>query len=169
MDPEIMEKCAEKMKNMTVKLEEIEGVLLPKSTCDIWDQIYNFEAREDDIMIATFPKAVPWGSWFDHVIGWWKVKDQHQILYVFYEDIIEDPKREITKIAKFLGKELSAEVLETVLHHTSFQAMKENPLTNFSVLTSFVFDQSISPFMRKGWILKSYRKSCTRWPTSPPK
>ncbi|KAG8431312.1 hypothetical protein GDO86_019074, partial [Hymenochirus boettgeri] len=32
---------------------------------------------------------IPWGSWFDHVIGWWKAVDKHRILYVFYEDMIE--------------------------------------------------------------------------------
>ncbi|MEE6526411.1 hypothetical protein FKM82_027060 [Ascaphus truei] len=93
---------------------------------------------------------VAWGSWFDHVIDWWKAKDRHQILYVFYEDMIEDLKREIRKVMKFLGKDLSEEVLEKIHRHTTFQAMKENPMANYSSIPSAVFNQSISPFMRKG-------------------
>ncbi|XP_075035102.1 sulfotransferase 1C4-like isoform X2 [Mixophyes fleayi] len=261
MDEEI-NKLIEAMKDFEVKMVQVEGIPLPESTLEIWDQIYNFQAREDDILIATYPKAgttwvqeivdlmllegdveksmrapcfvkvpfidlnakpmksgldlandmesprllkthlpiqllppsfldkkvkvvyvarnakdcmvsyfyfqmmnkglpdpgtwneyfstflagdVPWGSWFDHVIGWWKAKDSHQILYMFYEDLIEDPKREHRKLLKFLGKDLSDEVLEKIHHHTSFQAMKENPMANYSVLPAVVFDQSVSP------------------------
>eukprot|EP00079_Xenopus_tropicalis_P014088 XP_002944661.3 PREDICTED: sulfotransferase 1C2-like [Xenopus tropicalis] len=93
---------------------------------------------------------VPWGSWFDHVIGWGKAMDKHQILFIFYEDMIEDPMREIRKVMKFLGKDLSEEVLENIKYHTSFQAMKENPMTNFSLHPNV--DQTISLFMRKGTV-----------------
>ncbi|XP_004844560.1 sulfotransferase 1C2 isoform X2 [Heterocephalus glaber] len=34
---------------------------------------------------------VAWGSWFDHVRGWWDMRDRYQVLFLFYEDI----KREL--------------------------------------------------------------------------
>ncbi|XP_068099956.1 sulfotransferase 1C1-like isoform X1 [Hyperolius riggenbachi] len=91
-----------------------------------------------------------WGSWFDHVIGWWNAKDKHEILYLLFEDIKEDPKREIRKVMKFLGKELSEEVLEKICQHTTFKSMKDNSMANYSSVPDGLYDNSISSFMRKG-------------------
>ncbi|PNI14122.1 SULT1C2 isoform 6, partial [Pan troglodytes] len=196
-----------------IKLKEVEGTLLQPATVDNWSQIQSFEAKPDDLLICTYPKAgttwiqeivdmieqngdvekcqraiiqhrhpfiewarppqpsgvekakampsprilkthlstqllppsfwennckflyvarnakdcmvsyyhfqrmnhmlpdpgtweeyfetfingkVVWGSWFDHVKGWWEMKDRHQILFLFYEDI----KRELWGIGK---------------------------------------------------------------------
>ncbi|NXX40386.1 ST1C1 Sulfotransferase, partial [Tricholaema leucomelas] len=93
---------------------------------------------------------VLWGSWYDHVKGWWKAKDKHRILYLFYEDMKENPKKEIQKIMKFLEKDLNQEVLNKILHNTSFEVMKENPMANYTKEFQGIMDHSVSPFMRKG-------------------
>ncbi|XP_071975657.1 sulfotransferase 1 family member D1-like [Engystomops pustulosus] len=93
---------------------------------------------------------VSYGPWSDHVKDWWKLRHQRDLLYLFYEDMLEDPKREIRKVMKFLGKDLPEDVLEKINKCTSFKAMKENDMANYSTIPSHVMDFSISPFMRKG-------------------
>ncbi|XP_053121130.1 sulfotransferase 1C2-like isoform X2 [Hemicordylus capensis] len=93
---------------------------------------------------------VTWGSWFDHVLGWWEAKDRHHILYLFYEDMKEDPAEEIQKIAQFLGLELPEPVLNRIVQHTMFKNMKANPMANYTTMPTWHMDQAVSPFMRKG-------------------
>ncbi|XP_049637310.1 sulfotransferase 1C4 [Suncus etruscus] len=245
----------------------IEGILLPTPTCDLWDQIWNFQAKPDDLLVSTYPKAgttwtqeivdliqnegnvdhsqraptherfpfieliipplingleqannmpsprtlkthlpiqllppsfleknckiiyvarnakdnmvsyyhfqrmnrtlphpgtweeyfetfmtgkVCWGSWYDHVKGWWKAKDQHNILYLFYEDMKKNPKHEIKKLANFIGKDLDDKTLDKIVYHTAFDVMKKNPMANYTSMPTEIMNHSVSPFMRKG-------------------
>ncbi|NXE76746.1 ST1C1 Sulfotransferase, partial [Cochlearius cochlearius] len=104
----------------------------------------------EEFMEKFMTGKVLWGSWYDHVKGWWKAKDKHRILYLFYEDLKENPKREIQKILKFLEKDMNQEVLNKILHNTSFEIMKDNPMANYTTEFQGIMDHSISPFMRKG-------------------
>uniref|UniRef100_A0A3B3SAH9 Sulfotransferase n=1 Tax=Paramormyrops kingsleyae TaxID=1676925 RepID=A0A3B3SAH9_9TELE len=96
---------------------------------------------------------VAWGSWFDHVTGWWKEKNNHRILYLFFEDIKEMRLHCLSLCCLFLSRLFSiliTEPFDRIIEHTSFKNMKQNPMTNFSLLPANIFDQSVSPFMRKG-------------------
>uniref|UniRef100_A0A663ECG8 Sulfotransferase n=1 Tax=Aquila chrysaetos chrysaetos TaxID=223781 RepID=A0A663ECG8_AQUCH len=95
---------------------------------------------------------VAYGSWYDHVKDYWERRKDHPILYFFYEDLKEDLRREIAKVAQFLGREVPEAALDAMTRHTSFEAMRDNPTTNYSMVPSHLMDQGVSPFMRKGTV-----------------
>ncbi|XP_053173573.1 cytosolic sulfotransferase 3-like [Scomber japonicus] len=89
------------------------------------------------------------GSWYDHVNGWWKKKQTYpNIHYMFFEDMVEDTGREIDKLCCFLGLSPSAEEKNRIAGGVQFDNMKKNSMVNYSTLG--VMHQNISPFLRKG-------------------
>ncbi|XP_072889674.1 sulfotransferase 1B1-like isoform X1 [Hemitrygon akajei] len=95
---------------------------------------------------------VSYGPWHHHVRGWWDQRKCHPILYLFYEDLKEDLKREVVKIARFLEKQISDSALDSIVQHTTFESMKDNPMCNYSSVSTALFDTSVSRFMRKGQV-----------------
>ncbi|XP_060636553.2 sulfotransferase 1 family member D1-like [Anolis sagrei] len=93
---------------------------------------------------------ISFGSWYDHVKGWWDKRKEQRMLYLFYEDLKEDPRREIRKVLEFLERPIDEKVVEKIAHLTSFKEMSQNPMANYTSIPKEVMDHSISPFMRKG-------------------
>ncbi|KAJ6660573.1 hypothetical protein lerEdw1_017570 [Lerista edwardsae] len=116
------------------------------------DRRFNFVTinRVSKIYLFLSPSVVAFGSWYDHVKSWWEKRNDHPMLYLLYEDMKENPKREIKKVIDFLKKDLSESVVNKIVLNTSFDMMKNNPFTNYRMAPSAVMDHSISPFMRKG-------------------
>ncbi|XP_062382291.1 sulfotransferase 2B1-like isoform X2 [Sardina pilchardus] len=104
----------------------------------------------DEFMEKFLTGKVMFGSWFDHVKGWTHVKDQEHILYIFYEEMIMDLKESVRKMSSFLGKSLSQEVIADIADHCVFKNMKTNKMSNYSLVSSEIFDQKKSAFLRKG-------------------
>ncbi|KAL7399447.1 hypothetical protein ABVT39_024420 [Epinephelus coioides] len=92
---------------------------------------------------------IVWGSWYDHVNGWWKKKQSYPKLhYMFYEDMVEDTGREVDKLCSFLGLTRSDEEKKRVAGGSQFDNMKKDDMANYSLHP--VMDFKISHFMRKG-------------------
>ncbi|XP_078508486.1 sulfotransferase 1 family member D1-like [Lissotriton helveticus] len=112
----------------------------------------------DEFLEKYLAGNVSYGSWYAHVKGWWEKRKDPCVLYLFYEDIMEDPMREIRKISEFLEKDLGDEVLEKIVYHTSFKEMEQNFMSIYGTIPIVVMDHNVSPFMRKGivWDWKNH-------------
>uniref|UniRef100_G1QJP3 Sulfotransferase n=1 Tax=Nomascus leucogenys TaxID=61853 RepID=G1QJP3_NOMLE len=93
--------------------------------------------------------TVVYGSWFDHIHGWMPMREEKNFLLLSYEELKQDTRRTVEKICQFLGKTLEPEELNLILKNSSFQSMKENKMSNYSLLSvDYVVDKA--QLLRKG-------------------
>jgi len=69
-----------------------------------------------------------WGTWTDHVKGWWSLSEQHDnVLFVHFEEMKRDLPAVVQQVAEFLGvAPLSEDELERVVHKCGFQYMQQH-------------------------------------------
>ncbi|XP_005414989.1 PREDICTED: 3-alpha-hydroxysteroid sulfotransferase-like [Chinchilla lanigera] len=92
---------------------------------------------------------VAYGSWFEHIRGWLSMRERENVLVVSYEELKKDTRVTVEKICEFLGKKLKPEEIDLVLKYSSFQFMKENKMSNFTMLPDSYVNENFS-FIRKG-------------------
>ncbi|KAL1764690.1 bile salt sulfotransferase 1-like, partial [Sigmodon hispidus] len=92
---------------------------------------------------------VLYGSWFEHTRAWMSMRECDNFLVLSYEDMKKDTRGTTIKICDFLGKKLDPDELDKVLKYSTFQAMKENNMSNFSVLPNDILINSLN-LLRKG-------------------
>lgn len=39
------------------EVSQVDGIVLEKNMCNNWDKVWNFQAKPDDLLIASYPKA----------------------------------------------------------------------------------------------------------------
>lgn len=86
--------------------------------------------------------------WFKHCKFWFENKNKLDILYVRYEDLIGDKRREIDRIIKFCNLKPTEDQIERAMKYSSFEFMKENEVLfgDQPVERNKIYDQ----FIRKG-------------------
>ena len=109
----------------------------------------NFTGNWDDVFELFMVDRHRFGSWFDHVLEWWKHRDCPNVLFLKYEDMKKDPRGAVRAIAVFMGCDLKPEVVDSIAEQTTFEKMRSNDAANYSWL-AHVHKPNSAPFMRKG-------------------
>jgi hypothetical protein len=109
---------------------------------------YEWTGTWDELFEYFLAGKVPFGCFFDHVLPWWKERNNDNVLFIKFEDLKKDLKSGVRQVAEFLGFEISEAELESVAQNCTFEAMKARPETNLDQYPEH-FKPGTS-FLRKG-------------------
>ena len=104
-----------------------------------WDEF--FTLVEDGHLV--------YGDMSDYYVSWLPYLDHPKVLLLKYEDMVKDLNGSVRRVAKFLEKDLSEDVIQRITEHTTFNNMAANKMTNFTLLDGFI-NKDAGTFMRKG-------------------
>jgi hypothetical protein len=94
---------------------------------------------------------VEFGSWFEHVRGWWRHRHDPNVLFLHYEDLLDDLEGGVRKIIAFCGFDIAQERLPTILERCCFAFMKQHE-SQFDPVTGASWERGAQgkAFLRKG-------------------
>jgi hypothetical protein len=64
------------------------------------------------------------GSWFEHIASWWPRRNENNVLFLLYEEVISDPEATVRRVARFCKLEVDEETIVRTVERSSFSFMK---------------------------------------------
>lgn len=93
----------------------------------------------------------------EHVLEFWKIRNNSNVLFIFFEDMKRDLDQEVKKVMKFLGKNFTQEQIDKLCDHLSFESIRKNEMINrneelkiFKESFGKKYDPNEYSFVRKG-------------------
>ncbi|KAF4518308.1 hypothetical protein B566_EDAN005877 [Ephemera danica] len=80
---------------------------------------------------------VPMGPIWNHILGFWQLRNEPNVLFLRFEELKKDLRSVIERTASFLDKELSEADTAALLNHLSFASMKRNPAVNLEPVLQY--------------------------------
>jgi aryl sulfotransferase len=91
----------------------------------------------------------PFWAFWENVRSWWALRDLANVKLVHFADLKRDLHGQIGDIAAFLDIEVAPDMMQTILHHCSFNYMKENATASVPLGGAF-WDGGAKTFIHKG-------------------
>ncbi|XP_070498409.1 sulfotransferase 1C2-like [Chironomus tepperi] len=156
----------------TVKPKIIYVARNPKDTVVSWfhhhTHLHCYNGTKEDLIEAFLTDLMLYSPMNDHVLDFWKIRDQPNILFLFFEDMKRNLDQEVKRAVKFLDKDFSQEEIDKLCKHLSFESVKDNKMINkneeIRMLKESIgvkFDPNAFSFVRKGQV-GGYKKELTQ-------
>ena len=106
-----------------------------------WDQFFEMVKAKDLV----------WGDYFDTIADWYKFNvNREKSLILRYEEMKADLRGNVVKIANFIGKELTDEMIDAIVERTTFKNMAKDKKFNFEDSKNESWKMDRAKFIRKG-------------------
>ncbi|KAL7640195.1 UNVERIFIED_CONTAM: hypothetical protein RMT77_009609 [Armadillidium vulgare] len=144
-------------------LDKAKVIYLARDPRDVVVSCYHFFQTSEltkatstlDEYVDDFMDSIVISAYWEHVRLAWEKRNNSNLLFLFYEDLKENPNEQIKKIDQFIGTNRSQNQIENVANYTSFNSMKnkskDNPPVSFDKI---FYDDSKKDkennFFRKG-------------------
>jgi uncharacterized protein YdiU (UPF0061 family) len=69
-----------------------------------------------------------------HILEFWKIRDEPNILFLFFEDMKKNLEGAVKKVIDFFDKSYTQEEIDKLCKHLSFDSMKQNKMINMDSL-----------------------------------
>lgn len=138
-------------------------IYLCRNPKDIITSYYNLMQWLDEVELDEFKT---WNSFFQafvdgtalhcpwtrHVLKYWERRNDSNLLFLKYEELVKDLPNGVRKIAAFLGKSLSDDDISRICEHCSVDNMRTNNMVNLSYWrdVKYVNDNAPGGFINKG-------------------
>jgi len=92
--------------------------------------------------------GAPWWSHFSHAARWWELRDEPNVLFVHYSDLLSDLSGEMRRIGSFTGIEVPEEKWAAVVERCTIKEMRETARKTEEL--DRVFEGGADSFFYKG-------------------
>ncbi|CAH0556710.1 unnamed protein product [Brassicogethes aeneus] len=123
--------------------------------------------------------------YLEHVLEAWNLRNQDNVLFLFYEDFVKDNRAVILKLCKFFGKTYSDAQIDKLVDHLKIDNFRNNSSVNRDYFD--YYPPKVENFVRRGkvdshkdevftnelskkadkWIQEQYKKTDMRFPNIP--
>jgi len=123
-----------------------------------WHHKVKFHAFDEDYPMSDFVddfltgKDIPFGSWAENVNGWLATnKNNHDFLFLRYEDLIAFPEQEMHKVVAHLGlSSLTGQNIKNAIENASFEKLRKLEQEQKNLWSAVKSTRQDKPFVRKG-------------------
>ncbi|CAH0554476.1 unnamed protein product [Brassicogethes aeneus] len=130
----------------------------PKDTCISYYHhsklIEGYNGNFDEFCELFLGGKLCFAPYWDHVLQFWKKRDDPNILFITYEDMKKDLPSVIKTVSAFLEKNLTEEQVHLLTAHLSFESMKNNKAVNYEMIQELNKKYNLTngegTFMRSG-------------------
>ena len=80
----------------------------------------------------------PFWSFFENIKTWWEIRNLPNVLLLHFNNLKKDLPGEIRKIAAFLDIKIDPNKFNDIVHHCSFEYMKQNSSQILDIFPNFI-------------------------------